>query len=78
MANSINDADKGKGKSYKCIKTLSVLCMYGGLRKRAPIIVGCGALILVWFVIWTIIYHKRKLQEQQKLPRSMPFSLAFS
>ena len=28
---------------YKCIKTLSTLCMYGGLRRRAPIIVGCGA-----------------------------------
>lgn len=54
---------------YKCIKTLSALCMYGGLRRRAPIIVGCGALLLVWFVIWTIIYHKRKLQEQKKLPK---------
>ena len=54
---------------YKCIKTLSTLCMYGGLRRRAPIVVGCGALLLVWFVIWTIIYHKRKLQEQQKIPR---------
>ena len=53
----------------KCIKTLSVLCMYGGLRRRAPIIVGCGALLFVWFVVWTIIYYKRKSQEQQKLPR---------
>ena len=43
--------------------------MYGGLRRRAPIIVGCSALILVWFVIWTIIYHKRKSKEQQKLSK---------
>ena len=54
---------------HKCIKTLSTLCMYGGLRRRAPIIVGCGTLLLVWFVVWTIIYHKRKSQEQKKLPR---------
>lgn len=54
---------------YKCIKTLSALCMYGGLRRRAPIIVGCGVLLLVWFVIWTIIYRKRKSQEQKKLSK---------
>ena len=53
----------------KCIKILSALCIYGGLRRRAPIIVGCGMLLLVWFVIWTIIYHKRKVQEQKKFPK---------
>lgn len=61
---------------YKCIKILSALCMYGGLRRRAPISVGCGMLLLVWFVMWTIIYHKRKLQEQKKLPKCI-WSLVF-
>lgn len=54
---------------YKCIKTLSILCMYGGLRRRAPIIAGCGLLLFVWFVIWTMIYQKRKLQEKKKLSK---------
>ena len=54
---------------YKCIKTLSALCMYGGLRRRAPIIVGCGMLLLVWFVIWTTIYRKGKSQEQKRFPK---------
>ena len=49
-----------------CLKTFAALCMYGGLRKRAPQIVGIVILLLVWLVIWTIIYHKRKAQEHKK------------
>ena len=54
---------------YKCIKTLSVLCMYGGLRRRAPIIAGCGLLLFVWFVVWTLIYRKERTQEQKSFPK---------
>ena len=43
---------------HKCIKTLSTLCMYGGLRRRAPIIVGCGSLLLVWFVAVFFLYDR--------------------
>lgn len=50
-----------------CLKTLAALCMYGGLRKRAPLIIGLGLLLMVWFVLWTIIYHKRKIQEHKKI-----------
>lgn len=50
-----------------CLKTFAALCMYGGLRKRAPLIVGLGLLLMVWFVLWTIIYHKRKTQEHKKI-----------
>ena len=51
---------------YKCIKTLSILCMYGGLRRRAPVIAGCGLLLFGWFVVWTIIYRKEKTRQQKR------------
>ena len=38
---------------------LSALCMYGGIRRRVPMIAGYGFVLLIWFVIWTFVYHKK-------------------
>ena len=44
---------------YKFMEYLSALCMYGGIRRRVPMIAGCGLILLIWFVIWTFVYHKK-------------------
>ena len=44
---------------YKFMDVLSDLAMYGGIRRRVPIIAGCGLVLLIWFFLWTIIYHKK-------------------
>lgn len=42
---------------YGCwLRTVYQLCQYGGIRRRAPVIIGLGAVLLLWFLIWTIIY----------------------
>ena len=44
---------------YKFMEYLSALCMYGGIRRRVPMIAGYGLILLIWFVIWTFVYHKK-------------------
>ena len=38
---------------------LSDLCMYGGLRRRVPMIAGCCLILLIWVALWTFVYHKK-------------------
>lgn len=42
------------------LRTFAKLCQMGGLRRRLPVIVICGLLLLVWFLVWTICYFKKK------------------
>ena len=44
---------------YKVMEYLSDLCMYGGLRRRVPMIAGCGLILLIWVALWTFVYHKK-------------------
>ena len=44
---------------YKFMDVLSELCMYGGIRRRVPTIAGCGLILLIWFILWTLSYHKK-------------------
>ena len=38
------------------MRTLYLLCQYGSVHKRLPIIVLTGIIELLWFLIWTLIY----------------------
>lgn len=42
------------------IKAFAKLCQMGGLRRRLPVMGICGLFLLVWFLVWTICYFKRK------------------
>ena len=44
---------------YKVMEYLSDLCMYGGLRRRVPMIAGYGLILLIWVALWTFVYHKK-------------------
>jgi|GEM_PF-1658535 len=40
----------------KFMQTAAQLCMYGAVRRHLPILMLCGAIILVWFLLWTLGY----------------------
>ena len=56
---------------YKFMDVLSALCMYGGIRRRVPTIVGCGLLLFIWFVLWTLIYHKKFKCSECRFPKTL-------
>lgn len=56
---------------YKFMDALSVLCMYGGIRRRVPTIAGCGLLLFIWFVLWTLIYHKKFKCSECRFPKTL-------
>lgn len=56
---------------YKCIKVSSDLCMYGGIRRRVPTILGCGGLILTWLIVWTVFYRKRIKYSEKSFHRGI-------
>lgn len=45
------------------IRILWLLCQYGGIRRRTPVILGIGVAGIIWIVSWTIIYFVCKKQE---------------
>lgn len=56
---------------YKFMDVLSALCMYGGIRRRVPTIAGCGLLLFIWFVLWTLIYHKKFKCSECRFPKTL-------
>lgn len=56
---------------YKFMDALSALCMYGGIRRRVPTIAGCGLLLFIWFVLWTLIYHKKFKCSECRFPKTL-------
>ena len=56
---------------YKFMNVLSALCMYGGIRRRVPTIAGCGLLLFIWFVLWTLIYHKKFKCSECRFPKTL-------
>ena len=40
----------------KFMQTAAQLCTYGGVRRHLPILMLCGAIVLVWFLLWTLVY----------------------
>lgn len=48
------------------MRWLYELCMYGGIRRRLPVIAVCGFLGFLWVVAWTIIWFFGKRQREQK------------
>ena len=61
---------------YKFMDVLSALCMYGGIRRRVPTIAGCGLLLFIWFVLWTLIYHKKFKCSECRFPKTL-FRITF-
>ncbi|MDD3338608.1 MAG: hypothetical protein PHS82_07090 [Lachnospiraceae bacterium] len=47
---------------------LYLLCQYGGVRRRLPVIVCCGALGFLWLLGWTLFYLIRKHLQKVKVP----------
>lgn len=47
-------------------RNLYLLCQFGGVRRRLPLIVACGFLGLIWIIAWTIIYFVRKRHQKEK------------
>ena len=56
---------------YKFMDALSALCMYGGIRRRVPTIAGCGLLLFIWFVLWTLVYHKKFKCSECRFPKTL-------
>ena len=56
---------------YKFVKVLSDLCMFGGIRRRVPTIALCGFGLLIWFVLWTVFYHKKIKQAEITFPNTV-------
>lgn len=56
---------------YKFMDVLSAICMYGGIRRRVPTIAGCGLLLFIWFVLWTLIYHKKFKCSECRFPKTL-------
>ena len=56
---------------YKFMDVLSALCMYGGIRRRVPTIAGCGLLLFIWFVLWTLVYHKKFKCSECRFPKTL-------
>ena len=56
---------------YKCIKVLADLCIYGGIRRRVPTILGCGLLIFIWMIVWTVFYRKRIKDSEKSIHRGI-------
>ncbi len=38
------------------LHTIYQLCLYGGGRSHAPVIIGIGAVLLLWVLLWTALY----------------------
>ena len=49
------------------LRTLYRLCLFGGVRRRLPIVVACGLIGVLWIIIWTFIYLGRKRKGSLKV-----------
>lgn len=49
------------------MKQLAGLCMYGGVRRRLPIIAACGIAGVLWLIGWTFYWHRRKHEQDLKV-----------
>lgn len=49
------------------LRTLYLLCLFGGVRRRLPIIVACVLIGVLWIIIWTFIYLGRKRKGSLKV-----------
>lgn len=50
------------------MRQLYDLCLFGGVRRKLPLIAACGFAGVLWVVVWTIIWFLRKKKEQKKAP----------
>ena len=48
------------------LRTLSRFFQWGGVARRLPLIALLGGAGILWFIIWTIVYFRRKKRKVMK------------
>ena len=59
------------------LRYLYLLCQFGGVRRRLPVIAACGLVGIIWLISWTVMYLRGKKKGTQKVPVRHKVSILF-